>query len=373
MSANHQVPVTTSHLPGGNPGSVAKSGRQGTCPRFQGDTVTPSALSASSAADLPDYAPVPPSAFRPGRAVAASTRVRAVRSAFGDDLVRAVAVAGDLHAGVTNAVAVLRRDYAIGGVEWWIPTADGASLRVEFSCGDAAGPRVGASVGAAGVIVLVGDGAARVEPAVARLRPVLHHWWTAERLAEHVTRLARKNEALEDFAALVAHDVKSSLVSALRSDAPGESLSRALEIVDSILEATCADGVVDGVAPLAETVREAVADLGDSSAEVFTSVTGHMPMPAASLRLVVRNLLANAVAAGARTIHISAVARGDRHVLVVADDGVGLGSTDGYASGARMGIALCRRLLARFGGTLTLKRRGVVGTRATIVLTGAPG
>ena len=120
-------------------------------------------------------------------------------------------------------------------------------------------------------------------------------------------------------------------------------------------------------------MREAVADLGDSSAEVYTSVTGHLPMPVAALRFVLRNLLANALAAGAGTIHVSALAQGDRHLLVVADDGVGLGSSQGYASGAGLGLALCRRLLARFGGTLTLKPRAVLGTRATIAFTGAPG
>ena len=36
---------------------------------------------------------------------------------------------------------------------------------------------------------------------------------TEEQLAEHVARLARKTEALDDFAGLVAHDVKSSLLS----------------------------------------------------------------------------------------------------------------------------------------------------------------
>ena len=35
---------------------------------------------------------------------------------------------------------------------------------------------------------------------------------TEEQLAEHVARLARKTEALDDFAGLVAHDVKSSLL-----------------------------------------------------------------------------------------------------------------------------------------------------------------
>jgi signal transduction histidine kinase len=306
----------------------------------------------------------------PGHVAVRPTRVRPLRSALDDDLLQAVTAAEDLRVGVANAVTVLRRDYAIGGVEWWTPAANGASFQVGSSSGDAVGPRVAVSIGAAGTIVLVGDSAARVEPAVVRLRPLLHHWWTAEQLAVHVSRLARKTEALEDFAALVAHDVRSSLLSVIDSDASGESLSKALELVDSILAAARADGAVGGQSLLADVVREAVADLGDTGAEVITSVAGHMPMPAASLRFVLRNLLANAVAAGASTIHVSALARGDRHVLAVADDGVGLGSPDGYASGAHLGVALCRRLLARFGGTLVLKRRGAVGTCAVIAFAG---
>ncbi|HEY3083933.1 MAG TPA: hypothetical protein VGK28_00600, partial [Candidatus Dormibacteraeota bacterium] len=37
--------------------------------------------------------------------------------------------------------------------------------------------------------------------------PVRHPRWTADQLAEQAARLARRNEALEDFAALVAHDI----------------------------------------------------------------------------------------------------------------------------------------------------------------------
>jgi signal transduction histidine kinase len=163
-------------------------------------------------------------------------------------------------------------------------------------------------------------------------------------------------------------------VSALISDAPRESLMRALELVDSILEAVRADGAdgADGVAA-ADSVYQAVADLGDIDAEVITRVTGDFPIAAAALRLVLRNLLANAIAAGARRIYVSALAQGDRRALVVDDDGVGLGSSDGYTSGTQLGLLLCQRLVARFGGALELKPRAVRGTRAQIVLTGAGG
>jgi signal transduction histidine kinase len=190
---------------------------------------------------------------------------------------------------------------------------------------------------------------------------------TEEQLAEHVSRLARKTEALDDFAGLVAHDVKSSLLVALRDEDPREGLTRSLELVDSILEAVRADQSGTGFARLVDCVQRAVADLGDCRTDIVSSVTGHFPIPPDALRLVLRNLLANAIAAGAEQIHVSALARGDQRILVVDDDGVGLASTDGYATGAQLGLRMCRRLVERCGCTLELRPRAVRGTRAMIV------
>jgi signal transduction histidine kinase len=293
------------------------------------------------------------------------------RAPFDDDLLDAVAAAKDLRAGLAEAFALLRRHCAVAGIEWWAPAVGAVSLWLEFSAGDATGPRTAIPIGAAGTLVLVGESPADLEPAIARLGPVLHHRWIAEQLADHAARLARKNEALDDFAALVAHDVRSSLLSAGPNDEPRESLTRVLELVDSILEAVRADRADGRVARAADCVQQAVADLGDIRADVITQVTGDLPIPPAALRIVLRNLLANAVAAGAHRIHISALAHGDRQALVVDDDGVGLGSTDHYATGAQLGLALCRRLVTRFGGVLELKPRAVHGTRAVIILTGA--
>ena len=194
---------------------------------------------------------------------------------------------------------------------------------------------------------------------------------TEEQLVEHVARLARKTEALDDFAALVAHDVKSSLINALRKEDPREGLTHALELVDSILEAVRVEQGGTGVARLADCVQLAIADLGDSRIEIVASVTGEFPIPPDALRLVLRNLLANAVAAGAERIHVSALARGDQRILVVDDDGVGLASADRYATGAQLGLRLCRRLVERCGCVLELRPRAVRGTRALIVVAGA--
>ncbi len=194
---------------------------------------------------------------------------------------------------------------------------------------------------------------------------------TEEQLVEHVTRLARKTEALDDFAGLVAHDVKSALITALRDEDPRAGLTRALELVDSILEAVRADQGGTGVARLADCVQLAIADLGDSRTEIVASVTGEFPIPPDALRLVLRNLLANAIAAGAERIHVSALASGDQRVLVIDDDGVGLASADRYATGAQLGLRLCRRLVERCGCVLELRPRAVRGTRAVIVAAGA--
>ena len=197
------------------------------------------------------------------------------------------------------------------------------------------------------------------------------HMTTEDRLAEHVARLARKTEALDDFAGLVAHDVKSSLITALRDEDPREGLTRALGLVDSILEAVRADQGGVGVARLADCVQQAIADLGARRTEIVASVTGEFPIPPDALRLVLRNLLANAIAAGAERIHVSSLARGDQRILVVDDDGVGLDSTDRYATGAQLGLRLCRRLVERCGFVLELRPRAVRGTRAVIVAAGA--
>jgi signal transduction histidine kinase len=180
-------------------------------------------------------------------------------------------------------------------------------------------------------------------------------------------RLARKAEALDDFAGLVAHDVRSSLLDAIRGDDPRAGLTRALELVDSILEVVRADQGGTSVARLADCVQSAVADIGASHIEIVVSVSGEFPIPPDALRLVLRNLLANAIAAGAERIHVSALARGDQRILVVDDDGVGLAATNRYATGAQLGLGLCRRLLERCGCALELRPRAVRGTRAVIV------
>jgi signal transduction histidine kinase len=192
--------------------------------------------------------------------------------------------------------------------------------------------------------------------------------YTADRLAWHAARLARDNEALQDFVSLVAHDLRAALLSALRTDDPREYLAQALELVESILEAARADLAAATSATVRPCLDQALADLGEIRGEVAASVSGEIPLPPVALRVLLRNILANAMAAGATRIWISQYARGATEAVVVDDDGLGL-SAEGYATGAGLGVALCRRLVGRFGGVLELEPRPGGGTRAAIVLT----
>ncbi len=59
--------------------------------------------------------------------------------------------------------------------------------------------------------------------------------------------------------------------------------------------------------------------------------------------------------------------------LLVDDDGVGLAEVDRYAAGSGLGLSLCRRIAARFGGVLELAPRPSGGTRATLEFVEARG
>jgi signal transduction histidine kinase len=216
------------------------------------------------------------------------------------------------------------------------------------------------------------DATDAADPSAVRV-PNRHPSAIADHLAEHAARLARENEALEDLTGFIAHDVKSALLHALLDDEPRPGIMRALELVDTIVQAARASHA-DGISvAVDEVVHQTISDLGRINANVITSAAGVFPLPGAALRLVLRNLLANAVAAGAGNIHISTLVCGDRRVLVVDDDGVGLEPHDGYATGDQLGLALCRRLVARLGGVIKLKPRPAGGTRAVISVSGADG
>ena len=54
---------------------------------------------------------------------------------------------------------------------------------------------------------------------------------------------------------------------------------RALELVDSILEAVRTDFAAAGMSRVADCVQQAISDLGEVDTEIVASVTGEFPVP----------------------------------------------------------------------------------------------
>jgi signal transduction histidine kinase len=154
------------------------------------------------------------------------------------------------------------------------------------------------------------------------------------------------------------------------ADDPSSALERALDLVDSLIEAA-RDSREDTSASAAVCLDEALHDLGAVEVEVTAEATASLPLPPVPLRLILRNLLRNAVAAGARHIHVAAVRSSDSWRLVVDDDGVGLAAVGRYAAGSGLGLSLCRRIAGRYGAVLELAPRPAGGTRATLQPAGA--
>ena len=175
-------------------------------------------------------------------------------------------------------------------------------------------------------------------------------------------QLARRNEALEDFAALVAHELKTPLHAALFADDPSTLVEQALDLVDELLEAARDERPF---ASVSESLDEVTRDLRNQ-VEVTSDLTTTLPLAPGPLRVILRNLLSNAAAAGAGHVHVSAARSPRSWRLVVDDDGVGLAGSDHYAAGSGLGLSLCRRIAARFGGALELAPRPSGGTRATL-------
>jgi two-component system, OmpR family, osmolarity sensor histidine kinase EnvZ len=286
--------------------------------------------------------------------------VRRDERAAPDDLSFALATAGDLQSAV-SCVA----DWLGSRVEWWWLGDDGAPELVA-----AAGPprarRQTVPLGPAGDLVLHGERLDRaVKSQLLSLTPILRRRAAEERLTRRAMQLARRNEALEDFAALVAHELKTPLHAALMADDPSGPLEEALELVDAVLQAAQLQPSHRTFASAAEALAHAIEDLR-VDVEISSDFATAVPMPEEALRVVVRNLLRNAVAAGARTIRVTTERSSTSYRLVVEDDGAGLADGERYATGHGLGLALCRRIARRFDGLIQLVPNPSGGARATL-------
>ena len=294
------------------------------------------------------------------------TLVRAERSQdeLEHETILALAVADDLESAMAEVVESSRRATAAAGVEWWA-IGDGGTPELVASVGSVGGRRRMLPLRGAGTFVFHGGRVdPRIESVLARLAPIIRRRAAEGGVARAAMQLARRNEALEDFAALVAHELKNPLHAALVADDPSGPVEDALDLVEALLEAAQTESDEPMFVSARDSLDRAVEDLG-SQLRITTDLATTLPLTASALRLILRNLLSNAAAAGACHVHVAAVRSSRTWRLVVDDDGVGLDDVDGYASGSGLGLALCRRVADRFGGFLQLVP-GSVGTRAIL-------
>jgi signal transduction histidine kinase len=190
-------------------------------------------------------------------------------------------------------------------------------------------------------------------------------------LVERLVLLLRRNEALEDFASLVAHELKGSLLAAASGDPDG--VGRALDLIDELLDAARSEGA-DGWAETRRGLADAIGDLPLRPSAVEADVRPAFPLPQPLLRVVLRNLIANAVAAGASTVRVTSRPGGTSWRLTVEDDGAGFGARSlGRPGGNGIGLALCRRIVERRGGSIELGDSSLGGARASLTLPGPGG
>jgi signal transduction histidine kinase len=281
------------------------------------------------------------------------------------DLVLALATADDLVSGMVRVADRIRRTAGAAGVEWWARNDDGV-LELAAATGTARGPRHSLPIGSIGLFAFHGRGPdSRLQSALASLTPIVRRRAAEERLARTTVQLAHRNEALEDFAALVAHELKTPLQAALVADDPSALVEDALDLVDALLEAARNEPAKPAFSSVAACLDEVVEDLR-AVVEITTDTKTALPLPPEPLRVILRNLLSNAVAAGARHVHVAAVPSLRSWRLLVEDDGVGPEAAHGYAAGSGLGLSLCRRIAARFGGVIELDAVPSGGTRATL-------
>jgi len=273
------------------------------------------------------------------------------------------ATAPDLGSALARILSRARLASGAARVEWW--------EEEEFVAADGLGSGVQRRLDLAGVGAFIFHGGRldfELTAALEPLAPLLRRLQASEALAVKAGELVRRNQALEEFAGFVAHELRTPLHEALLAEDASEPVREALELVDSLLR-TVRDvrPVEDGLGP-AECVESVVRTLGGRAAglQVTSALASSLPITVGALCIILRNFVTNAVSAGAEHIHVSSL---DSSALVVDDDGVGL-TDDGYESGSGLGLELSRRVAETFGARIELSPRRLGGTRAKLVFGG---
>jgi signal transduction histidine kinase len=270
-----------------------------------------------------------------------------------------LATASDLGSGLARVLSTARLASGAARVEWW----EGDDFVAADGLG--AGPQRELELDTFGAFVFFGGHLdSTLADGLRALLPLLRRLRADETLAVKAGELLRRNEALEEFAALVAHELRTPLHEALLAQDASRPLQEALDLVDSLLRTVRDSRPLDAVEFPAGCLESVVRDLGARAADLeitFDSATS-LPITVGALRIILRNFLTNALAAGAHHVQVATL---DSTTFVVDDDGVGP-AEDGYESGSGLGLELCRRIARAFGARIELAPRRHGGTRAML-------
>ena len=191
-------------------------------------------------------------------------------------------------------------------------------------------------------------------------------------LVDEITGLARAYAESQAFLWLLAHELRSRLMVTERalSSACENGLDTALdntravqELVETLLALARgqAGEPADAGAAVGRVLHDLRVDLEFLETEVLAGELPVVPLPQGLLESVLRNLLLNALEAGASRIEIFARPDG---TICVSDNGPGVppeqatrifGVYSGKFGGAGLGLTLCREILRRRGGDIWLE------------------
>jgi signal transduction histidine kinase len=253
-----------------------------------------------------------------------------------------------------------------------------------------------------------------VEEQLRELNQHLEHR-VAERtreLREHAMRLYRANEALEQFAFAASHDLqeplrniaiyselfKSRYAANLSGEAKMfletimEGAQRMTTLVTDLLEYAQIDrpgdppAVADGEDVLARVLRNLARSMQETGATITSDVLPSVPIKAFHLEQLLQNLIGNALKYRKNEdppcVHVSAEQLADRWHFAVRDNGIGIApeyhalifgvfkrlhSDRHEYSGTGMGLAICQRIVERYGGRIWVESE--VGHGATFHFT----
>ncbi|MEV4639888.1 ATP-binding protein [Actinoplanes sp. NPDC049548] len=226
----------------------------------------------------------------------------------------------------------------------------------------------------------------------------------ADDLAHHLAA------ATDEYVALVGHELRTPLTSIsayieLLAEAPGltpdlrelaqvvdRNSRRLRDLVDQLLDLAALDAghrtITVGEVNLTEVTGAAVAAAGERRITFETRLMPGLTMTGDSdrLRQVVDNLVDNAVkfSPDGSTVTVDLTGDDETIVLTVTDNGIGLPGDDRPAlfrrlyrgdnarhsgiPGNGLGLALCRAVVERHHGTITLSRHEPAGTTVTVRL-----